>query len=126
MTNHSQPPRSGWDNAKDFLNKTIEASNKMAEQSAARNAEKQRSKMLCPNCHSDNTQIVLAQSGGKTSHKGTGFGGKTNNAARGITAVHTLGMSNLFWKSSKGTSSQKFKNEKRALCQDCGNDWKVK
>lgn len=48
-----------------------------------------------------------------------------NNAARGVTAVATLGMSNLFWKKSKGSEKTKFKNEKVCLCQNCGNSWEI-
>lgn len=82
--------------------------------------------MKCPKCSSENVSIELVQSGGRTRKHGTGFGGKTNNAARGITALSTLGASNLVWKKSKGTEKMKYKNAKVALCQGCGNDWTVK
>ena len=88
--------------------------------------ERTRPTMKCPNCSSTNVSIQMIQSGGKNAHKGAGLLGHTNNAARGLTAVSTLGMSNLLWKKSRGTTRQKFSNEKRALCQDCGTDWKVK
>lgn len=61
----------------------------------------------------------------KTKKHGTGLGGKVNNAARAITAVSTLGMSNLIWKKSKGGEKTKVKNEKVCLCQNCGHSWSL-
>lgn len=66
------------------------------------------------------------QTGGRTRKHGTGFGGKMNNVARGMTALGTVGMSNLVWKKSKGTESMKYKGSKIGLCHSCGNDWKVR
>ena len=68
--------------------------------------------MQCPKCGSDNVTIQMEQVGGRTRKHGTGLGGNLNNAARGFTAVCTLGMSNLVWKKSKGTEKVKYKNEK--------------
>lgn len=82
--------------------------------------------MKCIKCASTDVTIMMQQSAGRTRQHGTGFGGKTNNAARGVTAVSTLGMSNLVWKKSKGTEKMKYKNQKTALCQNCGNDWPVR
>jgi len=82
--------------------------------------------MNCPNCGSDNVTISMVQSEGKTKHKGVGLGGHVNNAARGLTAVATLGMSNLVWKKSKGTSKTEMITEKVCLCQSCGNSWTIK
>lgn len=82
--------------------------------------------MNCPKCSSENVTIQMVQTGGKVGHRGNGLGGHTNNAARALTAVSTLGMSNLLWKKSKGGSKQKFSNEKVAVCQGCGNSWKVR
>lgn len=82
--------------------------------------------MICPKCSSENISIGLSQVGGRTAKHGTGLGGNTNNAARTLTALSTLGMSNLVWKKSKGTEKMKFKNQKVALCQTCGNDWTVR
>lgn len=82
--------------------------------------------MNCPACNGANVTVQMVQASGKNAHKGAGLVGHTNNAARGLTAVTTLGMSNLVWKKSKGTTRQKFSSEKRALCQSCGHDWKVK
>ncbi|MDY4096713.1 MAG: hypothetical protein SOY47_08325 [Lachnospiraceae bacterium] len=82
--------------------------------------------MKCPKCGSENVTIQLIQSGGKTKKHGVGLGGHVNNAARGLTAVCTLGMSNLVWKKSKGSEKTTFKNAKICLCQNCGNSWGVK
>ncbi|MDK8676458.1 hypothetical protein [Corynebacterium tuberculostearicum] len=49
-----------------------------------------------------------------------------NNTARAMTAVGTLGMSNLVWKKSNGTHKTKNKNTKKAICQSCGHDWKIR
>ena len=81
--------------------------------------------MICPKCGSENVTISMQQVAGKTKKHGVGFGGHMNNAARGVTAVATLGMSNIFWKKSKGSEKTKFKNEKVCLCQNCGNSWEI-
>lgn len=82
--------------------------------------------MQCPQCASENIRIDFVQTAGKTARHGTGLGGNMNNMARATTALFTLGMSNLVWKKSKGTSKMKFTNERMALCQVCGTSWRVK
>lgn len=82
--------------------------------------------MQCPKCDSENVIVQMAQDSTKTSKKGVGLGGHMNNAARGLTAVATLGMSNIVWKKSKGTDKTKVKNKAVAVCQDCGNMWDAK
>ena len=79
--------------------------------------------MECPKCNSENVIVQMAQDSEKTSKKGVGFGGHMNNAARAVTAVSTLGMSNLFWKKSKGTFKTKVKNKAVAVCPNCGHMW---
>ncbi|MDO5328922.1 MAG: hypothetical protein Q4E88_02315 [Coriobacteriia bacterium] len=79
--------------------------------------------MICPNCDSENVNVQVVDDKIKTSKKGVGLGGHANNAARGFTAVATLGMSNLVWKKSKGTNKSKIVKSKLAICQDCGYDW---
>ncbi len=37
----------------------------------------------------------------------------------------TLGISNLFWKKSKGTNKTKTVNSTMGICQDCGNTWVI-
>lgn len=41
----------------------------------------------------------------------------------GMTAVCTLGMSNLVWKKSKGGEKTVTQMAKVCLCQNCGNSW---
>ena len=81
--------------------------------------------MICPKCGSQNVNVQISQTGGKTKKKGNGVGGHVNNAARGITAVCTLGLSNLVWKKSKGGEKTTFQNESVCICQNCGNSWKA-
>lgn len=81
--------------------------------------------MICPKCGSQNVNVQIIQTGGKTKKKGNGVGGHVNNAARGITAVCTLGLSNLVWKKSKGGEKTTFQNESVCICQYCGNSWKA-
>lgn len=81
--------------------------------------------MICPKCGSQNVNVQIIQTGGKTKKKGNGVGGHVNNAARGITAVCTLGLSNLVWKKSKGGEKTTFQNESVCICQNCGNSWKA-
>lgn len=81
--------------------------------------------MVCPKCGSENVNVQIQEVGAKTKNKGNGLGGHVNNAARSLTAVCTFGMSNLFWKKSKGGEKTVIRNEKVAICQDCGNSWKV-
>ena len=82
--------------------------------------------MTCPNCGSENVTITMQQVSSKTKKSGVGFGGHMNNAARGLTAMCTLGLSNLVWKKSTGTAKEVVKNQKICLCQNCGNSWTIK
>lgn len=80
--------------------------------------------MSCPKCRSNMVTATFVQTGAKSTHKGVGLGGHLNNAARGLTAIGTLGASNLIWKKSKGSTETTFKNEKVFICQSCGYSWK--
>lgn len=82
--------------------------------------------LRCPNCGSTSVTIQMMQVAGKTRKHGTGLGGNINNAARGMTAMMTLGMSNLVWKKSEGTEKVKYTNQKVCICQNCGNSWNIK
>lgn len=82
--------------------------------------------MKCPKCGSENVQVQLVEEGQQTNKKGIGFGGHINNSARGFMALCTLGMSNLFWKKSKGTNKTKTINSTVGICQNCGNTWVIK
>ena len=65
--------------------------------------------MKCPKCGSGNVVVQMVEKGQQTKRKGIGLGGHVNNTARGLTAICTLGMSNLVWKNPKGTTSPKRK-----------------
>lgn len=82
--------------------------------------------MKCPKCKTENVLIQVVQANAKTNKHGNGLLGHANNAARGVTAACTLGMSNLFWKKSKGSAKTKFANQKVCLCQNCGHSWNIK
>ena len=82
--------------------------------------------MKCPECGSENVQVQLIEEGQQMNKKGVGFGGHINNTARSLTAIFTLGMSNLFWKKSKGKNKIKIINNKIGICQNCGNTLKIK
>lgn len=79
--------------------------------------------MECPNCGSTNVNVQIIEKGQQTKRKGIGLGGHVNNAARAVTAVGTLGMSNLLWKKSEGNNKTKTKSATVAVCQECGNTW---
>ena len=81
--------------------------------------------MVCPKCGSENVSVSMEQVATKTKKSGVGFGGHMNNLARGMTAVCTLGMSNLVWKKSTGTEKSKVRNQKICLCQSCGHSWEI-
>lgn len=82
--------------------------------------------MKCPKCKSENVNIEFVEVGGKTKKTGVGLGGHANNMARGMTAIATMGMSNLVWKKAKGEEKTKTKTAKMCLCQNCGNSWEIK
>ncbi|MBO4495275.1 MAG: hypothetical protein J5752_05405 [Clostridiales bacterium] len=82
--------------------------------------------MRCPKCSGDNVTIQMAEVGSRTSRRGNGLAGNTYNAARGLIAVSTLGVSNLFMPKAKGHNKTKNKLEKFAICQECGHSWTVK
>lgn len=54
--------------------------------------------MECPKCGSEAVIVQVMETKSKTKKKGIGLGGHINNTARGLTAVATLGVSNLVWK----------------------------
>lgn len=79
--------------------------------------------MQCPKCTGENVAVLYKETGSRSAVHGTGFGGNFNNAARTVAAISTLGLTNLFWKNSKGTVKTKTRNKKMAVCQSCGHDW---
>ena len=82
--------------------------------------------MTCPNCGSENVTVSMQQVSSKTKKHGNGLGGIVNNTARGLTAMCTLGASNLVWKKSKGGEKTTVTNVKVCLCQNCAHSWEVK
>ena len=81
--------------------------------------------MVCRRCKSPNVTVQMQEVGAKTSKRGNGILGNTNNYFRAATAIGTFGLSNLFWKKSKGSSKTKVKTEKICICQECGYSWKI-
>lgn len=81
--------------------------------------------LVCPKCGSHDVNVQIVEVGQRSARKGAGAVGNANNAARKVTAGMTLGMSNMFWKRSKGTVRTKTVNKTMAVCQSCGNSWEV-
>ena len=81
--------------------------------------------MVCPNCQSNNVTVSREEVGSTTKKKGNGIGGHLNNTARGVTALCTLGLSNIVWKKSKGNSKTVTKNITVGICQECGHTWEI-
>ena len=82
--------------------------------------------MKCPKCKGQEVMIQMMETGSKTKKTGIGLGGHINNTARALTAVSTLGMSNLVWKKSTGEAKTKTKTQKVCICQNCGYSWEIK
>lgn len=74
--------------------------------------------LVCPCCGGTNIQVEFVEKGAKTNKHGNGIMGHVNNAARDITALSTMGLSNLVWKKSKGNNTTKIQNQKVAICQN--------
>lgn len=81
--------------------------------------------MKCPKCRSTNVNVQIVEEGSRTSKRGNGLLGHTYNAARGVAGIATLGLSNIILPKAKGHEKTKNKNETYAVCQNCGNTWKV-
>lgn len=77
--------------------------------------------LICPKCGGKNINVQLVQTGAKTSghNRGCLWG-----ICRLTLIVCTCGLWLLVGK-SKGKHSTKFKNQKIAVCQSCGNSWNV-
>ena len=71
--------------------------------------------MVCPKCGSQNVNIMSEQTGSKTSAKGNGC---LWGMARTLLIICTCGLWLLVGK-HKGTGKT------IAICQSCGNKWKV-
>ena len=81
--------------------------------------------MKCPKCKGTNVSVQIVTVGSSTKKSGNGLVGNTYNAARGIANIATLGIDGKIMPKAQGKEKSKIKNEKMAICQDCGNSWKV-
>ena len=77
--------------------------------------------MVCKKCNGTNVNVISEQVSGKTSASGMGC---LWTLCRLTLIICTCGLWLLVGK-RKGSSSTKFKNQTFALCQTCGNKWKV-
>ena len=78
--------------------------------------------MVCSKCGSENVTISMVTLKSKTRTKNTGC---LWSIGRLLLILCTCGLWLLIG-SRKHTSNTKNKTEKRAMCQNCGHDWKVK
>lgn len=76
--------------------------------------------MTCPKCRSEDVNIQIIQTGGKTRTKRMGC---LYGIGRGLLIVCTCGLWLLFGK-KKSTSKTSFRNEKVAVCQRCGHQFR--
>lgn len=77
--------------------------------------------MVCPKCGSENVNVTLEQTAGKTRTRNTGC---LWGLCRLTLIIFTFGLWLLVGK-RKGTSNTKFKNDTVAICQNCGHKWKI-
>ena len=75
----------------------------------------------CPKCGSNNVTFQVVQTGAvtRTKKKGCLFG-----LGRFLLIICTFGLWLIFGK-KKEKSKTKFSNEKVAICQNCGHQWRV-
>lgn len=77
--------------------------------------------MKCPKCGSNNVNVTSEQTNAKTNKQGNGC---LWSIGRWLLIICTCGLWLLVGKHT-GKSKTKFKNVTVAICQDCGNKWKV-
>ena len=77
--------------------------------------------MVCPKCNGNNVNVTTEQTGGKTRTRGMGC---LWTLGRWMLIICTLGLWLLIGKRKK-TSTTTFVNQTVAICQSCGNKWKV-
>lgn len=77
--------------------------------------------MKCPNCGSENVQVQVVSEGMETRNRKRGC---LWTLGRWTLIICTAGLWLLVGK-SKGKSKTSVKNETYAVCQNCGNRWKV-
>ena len=78
--------------------------------------------ITCPSCGSDNISIQFEEIGSKTTKKKNSI---VRSAARGGAIMATGGLWALTPKHD-GKEKTKNKLKKFAICQSCGNSWKIK
>lgn len=89
-------------------------------------AQRASSGMTCPKCGSSNISIQIEQVSSKTKTK-TKKKGCLFKLGRAMLICCTFGLWKLFGKKdSTSKSGTKIKNQKIAICQDCGKSWKIK
>ena len=81
--------------------------------------------LKCPKCKGKSVSVQMVEVGSKTKKTGNGLFGNVHNAARGVAAIATLGVSNILIPKAKGKEKSKNKLTKYAICQDCGYSWEV-
>lgn len=77
--------------------------------------------MKCPKCKSENVTVQIMQTAAKTKEKKTG-------CLWGLGRIFLIFCTGGLWLiigKRRGTAKTKFENETVAVCQQCGNRWKV-
>ena len=77
--------------------------------------------MVCTKCKSENVNVTSEQVGGSTSIKKMSIIGWLGYWTLALCTAFLLC---LFWR-PWGSSKTKIKNQTVAICQSCGNKWKV-
>ena len=81
--------------------------------------------LKCPKCKSTDVQVQFVEVGSKTKRSGVGLFGNTYNAARGVASLATFGIAGKIMPKAEGKNKTKTENAKMAICQRCGNSWKL-
>lgn len=79
-------------------------------------------KLSCPKCCSEEIQVQLIQTEGKTKTKKRSGARKLG---RGMMITATGGLWGLT-RAKKETSKMNYNHEKMAVCQTCGHSWYIK
>jgi DNA-directed RNA polymerase subunit M/transcription elongation factor TFIIS len=77
--------------------------------------------MICPKCKGENVLVTTEQTGGKVKQNNMGC---LWALGRGLLILCTGGLWLLVGK-RKGKEKITYKNNTVAICQNCGNKWKV-
>lgn len=73
--------------------------------------------MFCPNCGSQNVSVQVLTDSARTRKRGCLWG-----LVRLVLIVCTCGLWLLIGRSASKTKMQ---NHKEAICQNCGNSWRI-